>query len=101
MGPTQPPIRCVPGLKRQGREADHSPPPSAEVRKGGAIPPLPPYVFMAWCLTNYAQGQLYLFVLPLLLSDYISVLMYQAECVVWLGGVMHTRVVMLSLMVVM
>jgi hypothetical protein len=29
------------GVKRPGREADHSPPSSAEVRNGGAIPPLP------------------------------------------------------------
>jgi hypothetical protein len=30
-----------PEVKRQGREADHSPPSSAEVKNGGAIPPLP------------------------------------------------------------
>jgi hypothetical protein len=30
-----------PGVKRQEREADHLPPSSAEVKKGGAIPPLP------------------------------------------------------------
>jgi hypothetical protein len=29
-----------PGVKRQGREADHSPPSNAEVKNGGAIPPL-------------------------------------------------------------
>jgi hypothetical protein len=28
------------GIKRQGREADHLPPSSAEVKKGGTIPPL-------------------------------------------------------------
>jgi hypothetical protein len=37
LGSTQPPIKWVPGLfpgvKRQGREADHSPPTSAEVMK--------------------------------------------------------------------
>jgi hypothetical protein len=37
-GSTQPPIQCVlgtlsPGVKRLGREADHSPPASAEVQK--------------------------------------------------------------------
>jgi hypothetical protein len=46
LGPAQPPIRCVPralspGVKRQGREAGHSPPSSAQVKDGGAIPPLP------------------------------------------------------------
>jgi hypothetical protein len=29
-----------PGVKRQRCEADHSPSPSAEVKEGGAIPPL-------------------------------------------------------------
>jgi hypothetical protein len=35
LGPTQP------GVKRPGREADHPPLSSAEVKNGGAIPPLP------------------------------------------------------------
>jgi hypothetical protein len=56
LGSTQPPIQWVPGapspgVKRPGREADHSPPTSAEAKNGGAIPPLP-YVFMAQCLIN-------------------------------------------------
>jgi hypothetical protein len=29
------------GVKRQGREADRSPPSSAEVKDGGAVPPFP------------------------------------------------------------
>jgi hypothetical protein len=38
LGPTQPPIQWVPGalsleVKRPGRESDHSPPSSAEVKK--------------------------------------------------------------------
>jgi hypothetical protein len=33
--------RFPPGGKRPGREADHSSPSSAEVKNGGAIPPLP------------------------------------------------------------
>jgi hypothetical protein len=46
LGPTQPPIQWVPvalslGLKRQGREADHTRVSSAEVKNGGAIHPLP------------------------------------------------------------
>jgi hypothetical protein len=35
---------AVPGVKRPGREADHSPPSSAEVKNGETIPPL---LFMA------------------------------------------------------
>jgi hypothetical protein len=45
LGPTQPPTKWVPGtispgVKRQRPEADHSPPCTAEVKNGGAIPPL-------------------------------------------------------------
>jgi hypothetical protein len=44
--PTHSPFQCVPGalslgIKQPRREADHSPPSSAEVKNGGAIPPLP------------------------------------------------------------
>jgi hypothetical protein len=44
LGSTQPPIQWVPGVisprvGRTGREADHSP--SAEIKNGGAISPLP------------------------------------------------------------
>jgi hypothetical protein len=42
LGPTQPPIQWVTealplGVKRLGREADHSPPSSTEVKNGSAI----------------------------------------------------------------
>jgi hypothetical protein len=36
-----------PGVKRQGREADHSPPASAEVKKMWIYTSTPPYAFMA------------------------------------------------------
>jgi hypothetical protein len=44
LGPTQPPIPWVPGTvspKRLRRESDGPPPSGAEVKNGGAIPPLP------------------------------------------------------------
>jgi hypothetical protein len=41
LGLTQPPIQWVPGVKRPGREADHSPPSSTQIKNGKAIPPLP------------------------------------------------------------
>jgi hypothetical protein len=49
---TQPPIQWVPGalslgVKRQGRESDHSPPTSAEVKKMWIYTSTSPYVFMA------------------------------------------------------
>jgi hypothetical protein len=45
LGLTQPPIQWAPrilspGVKWPGRVVDHSPPPSAGVKNGGAIPPL-------------------------------------------------------------
>jgi hypothetical protein len=50
--PTQPPIQRVPvalspGIKRSGREADHAPPTSAEVKKTWIYKTTPPYAFMA------------------------------------------------------
>jgi hypothetical protein len=44
LGPSQPPLQLVPGavspdLWQQGRKADDSPPPSAEVQNARAIPP--------------------------------------------------------------
>jgi hypothetical protein len=52
LGSTQPPIQWVPGaispgLKRQGREADHSSPTSAEVKKMWIYTSIPPYAFTA------------------------------------------------------
>jgi hypothetical protein len=51
LGPTQPPIQWVPGalsleVKRPGREADHSPPPSAEIKN-------------VWSYTSSPQIRLY------------------------------------------
>jgi hypothetical protein len=52
LGSTQLPIQWVPGfffsgLKRQGREADHSPPASAEVKKIWIYTSTPLYAFVA------------------------------------------------------
>jgi hypothetical protein len=47
LGSTQPPIQWVSGVKRPGREADHSPPASAEVKKMWIYISTPPYAFMA------------------------------------------------------
>jgi hypothetical protein len=44
-----------PGIKRPGSEGNHTRPSSAEVKNGGAIPPLPHYVFMASCLIKYTH----------------------------------------------
>jgi hypothetical protein len=47
LGSTQPPVQCVPGVKRLGREADHSPPASAEVKNTWIYTSTHPYSFMA------------------------------------------------------
>jgi hypothetical protein len=58
LGPTRPPIKWVPGalslgVKRLRHEADHSPPSSAKVKYGWAIPPRLQYVFMTWYLVKH------------------------------------------------
>jgi hypothetical protein len=52
LGPIQPPIQWLPatispGVKLPGREADHSPPTSAEFKKIWIYTSTPPYAFMA------------------------------------------------------
>jgi hypothetical protein len=62
VGPTQPPIQWVPGalslgIKQPRREADHSHPSSADVKRmRGAIPALLQYVFMVWCLVKHRDN---------------------------------------------
>jgi hypothetical protein len=46
LGPTRPPYVGGAGGSFSGSKAEHSPPSSAEIKNGGAIPPIPPYVFM-------------------------------------------------------
>jgi hypothetical protein len=50
LGPTQPPIQRLLGVKQSGCEADHSPPSSAEVKNAWKYTSTLPYVLMAWCL---------------------------------------------------
>jgi hypothetical protein len=44
------------GVKRLEREADHSPPSSIEVKNAWSSPPLPQYVFTAWCLVRHGNS---------------------------------------------
>jgi hypothetical protein len=48
--PTSFPV--VPGLKRPGLEADHSPPPSAEVYNTWIYKSIPSYAFTEYCLIS-------------------------------------------------
>jgi hypothetical protein len=62
MGPTRPPIPWVQGalslgVKRPGREADHSPPCSAEVKEWVELYfQSSQYVFMAWYLVKHMDN---------------------------------------------
>jgi hypothetical protein len=64
LGPIQTPIQWVSGalslgVKRPGREADHSRPPSAIVKNASSYTSTPQYAFTAWCSVK-AEGQLYM-----------------------------------------
>jgi hypothetical protein len=68
LGPTQPPIQWVPavlslGVQRLGREAEHSPPSSAEVKNVWSYTSTPQYVFTAWCLVKHRDFTFYLYFL--------------------------------------
>jgi hypothetical protein len=54
-GVKQPPTQWVPGavspgVRRQDRKVDHSPPSNAEVKHAGGV--FQTYVYTAWCLIN-------------------------------------------------
>jgi hypothetical protein len=59
--PIQPPIQRVPGalslwVKKPEREADHSPPSSAEVKNTWSYTSTPPYAFTDWCLVKHRNN---------------------------------------------
>jgi hypothetical protein len=68
-GPTQSPIQWVPGalsleVKRPGREADHSPLSSAEVKNAWSYNSTPWYVIMVWCLVKHRDNFTFTFIWP-------------------------------------
>jgi hypothetical protein len=69
LGLTQPPIQWVSGalslgVKRPWREADHSPPSSAEVKNAWSYTSTPQYAFMAWCFVKYRDNFTFTFTDP-------------------------------------
>jgi hypothetical protein len=44
------------GVKLPAREADHSPPSSAEFKNVWSYTSTPPYFFMAWCLVKHRDN---------------------------------------------
>jgi hypothetical protein len=66
LGLIRSPIQWVLGnlslrVRRSRRDAFHSPPSYAEVKNAWSCTSFLPYVFIAWCLINYSQRQLYLY----------------------------------------
>jgi hypothetical protein len=45
-----------PGVKLPGREADHSPPSSAEIKNARSYASTPQYFFTAWCLVKHRDN---------------------------------------------
>jgi hypothetical protein len=69
LGLTEPPIQWIqgypsPAVKRPGREADHSPLSSAEVKNAWTCTSTPQYVFTVWCLVKHRDN--FTFIIPLL-----------------------------------
>jgi hypothetical protein len=65
LGPTQPPTQWVLGdltlgVKRPGREADHSPPTSFEVKNAWSYTSTSPVRLMTWCLVNHRKKCIFL-----------------------------------------
>jgi hypothetical protein len=56
VGPIHYSIKWAPGVNWPNREADHSPPSSAEVKNAWSYTSAPPYVFMAQCLVEHRDN---------------------------------------------
>jgi hypothetical protein len=61
LGSTQPPTQWVPGalslgVKRPGRETNHSPPSSVEVKNARSYTSTSLYIFIAWCLVKHRDN---------------------------------------------
>jgi hypothetical protein len=72
LGPIQPSIQWIPGtlslgIKRPGRESDHSPPFSAAFKNAWRYTSTPQYVFMPWCLVKH-RDNFYFQILSLFLT---------------------------------
>jgi hypothetical protein len=51
------------GIKQPGREADHSPPSSAEVKHAWSYTSTLQYAFKAWCLVKHRDNFTFIFIL--------------------------------------
>jgi hypothetical protein len=58
-------LLCIPGVKLPGREADHTPPFSAEVKNAFSYTSTPQYFFVTWCVTKHKNNFISTFTLTL------------------------------------
>jgi hypothetical protein len=90
LGPTQLPIQWVPedlslGIKRPGREADHSPPSNAEVKNAWIYTSAPQYVFVAWCLVKHRDDFTFTFTLFIAIptaTGFVTVHLYLQKMII-------------------
>jgi hypothetical protein len=64
-------------VKRPKREADHSPPSSADVKNAWSFISTPQYVFMAWCLVKHRDNFTFTYrrnIQIVLIADYSNIL---------------------------
>jgi hypothetical protein len=97
-GSTQPYIQWVPGalslgVKRPGREADHSPPSSAESKNEWSYTSTPYYASMEWCLKHRDNFTLLYLTLK---SMYISCINRHLFCSLVLYSIREGRTIIVS-----
>jgi hypothetical protein len=89
LGPTQPPIQWIPGalslgVKRPVREADHSPPSSAEVKEWVEPYLHSPIRLYGVVFRKKAQGQLYLYLYTTVVFRFTIFGIFSPEKIFWL-----------------
>jgi hypothetical protein len=93
LGHTQPPIQWVTGalslgVKRPGREADHSPLSSDEVKNAWRYTSTSQYAFMAWCLFKRRDKFTFTFTFALVYTRLSALIKIQWSiiCLLWQDG---------------
>jgi hypothetical protein len=64
------------GVKLPGREANHSPPPSAKVKNAWSYICAPPYVFMVWCIIKHRDNFTFTCIIIVILNGFLLCLTY-------------------------
>jgi hypothetical protein len=80
-----------PGVQRPGREADHSPPSSAEVKNAWSYTSTLQYAFMAWCLVKHRDNFSFTFTFTLYGIYGLCQWTAAVQSVQWLGYAMQNQ----------